>query len=274
MNTQLPEILKQLQTPTSSTLPTLFIGHGSPMHAIEDTEISRAWRAIGEALPRGTIKAILCISAHWMTRGATHVLTATQPRTIHDFGGFPRALFEQQYPANGAPEFAQRVRELAPEVVADDAWGFDHGTWAFLVHMFPNADVPVFQLSVDLRKSAHEHFALAQKLAVLREEGVLIIGSGNVVHNLPAVNWQANAPAYDWAEQFDATIADAIVRGDFQTVVDFANIPHANLAHPTTEHFIPLLYVLGVAKASDKVAFFNDCLELGSMSMRSVVCFQ
>ena len=272
MNTQLHEILKQLQSTTSSTLPTLFIGHGSPMHAVEDTEISRAWRAIGAALPRP--KAILCVSAHWMTQGATHVLTNVQPRTIHDFGGFPRQLFEQQYPAQGAPEFAQRVRELAPEVLADDTWGLDHGAWAFLLHMYPEADMPVFQLSVDVRKSPAEHFALAQKLAVLRNEGVLIIGSGNVVHNLPAVRWQDNAPAYDWAVAFDATVADAIVRRDVATVVNFSQIADVNLAHPTTEHLIPLLYVLGVwDTAREQVGFFNEVLELSSMSMRSMVFY-
>ncbi len=253
-------------------MPALFVGHGSPMHAIEDTEISRAWHAIGAALPRP--KAILCISAHWMTRGVTKVLSAAQPATIHDFGGFPPKLFEQQYPAAGSPDFAQRVVELVPEVVLDEAWGFDHGTWAFLLHMYPNADVPVFQLSVDLRKSAAEHFELGQKLAQLRDEGVLIVGSGNVVHNLSTVKWEPNAQPYDWTVQFDAQITDAVTRGDVAAVVDFERMAYCALAHPSTEHFIPLLYVLAVwHKERESVGFFNEALELGSMSMRSMVFY-
>jgi 4,5-DOPA dioxygenase extradiol len=249
-------------------MPALFVGHGSPMNAILDNEYSREWRHVGETLP--VPKAILCVSAHWMTRGATLVHIGRNPKTIHDFGGFPPELFAQQYNAPGAPDFAQATIDLLEESHAhgDERWGLDHGAWSVLIQMFPKADIPVYQLSLDLSKGLADHFKLAQELAALREKGVLIIGSGNVVHNLRALSMDGRTP--DWSAEFDRYMADAIASKDTGKVLDIASLGRiTQLAHPSIEHFLPILYPLAVMGDGEKVSFFNEGFDLGSISMRS-----
>jgi 4,5-DOPA dioxygenase extradiol len=255
--------------PATPRLPTLFVGHGSPMNAIEDNVYSRGWRRVGEALPRP--RTILVVSAHWMTQGVSLVNVADRPETIHDFGGFPRPLYEVEYPAPGAPDVAKATIDVAgtDRIGTDDHWGLDHGAWSVLVHMFPKADIPTFQLSLDLTKSPAEHFALASELKALRQRGVLIIASGNLVHNLRAVAWD-NGPPADWAVEFDTLMAKAIGEGDYQSVVDADKLGRlTRLAHPTPDHFLPVLYPLAVADKADQLTFFNEGIDLGTISMRS-----
>jgi 4,5-DOPA dioxygenase extradiol len=249
-------------------MPALFVGHGNPMNAITDNAYSRTWRRMGEELP--VPKAILCVSAHWMTRGATLVHIGRNPKTIHDFGGFPPELFAQQYRAPGAPDFAQATIDLLEESHAqgDDRWGLDHGAWSVLIQMFPKADIPVYQLSLDLSKGLADHFRLAAELKALREKGVLIIGSGNVVHNLRALSMDGRTP--DWSAEFDTYMADAIANRDIGKVLDITSLGRiAQLAHPSIEHFLPILYPLAVMGDEEKVSFFNEGFDLGSISMRS-----
>jgi 4,5-DOPA dioxygenase extradiol len=256
--------------PNTPRMPALFVGHGSPMNAILDNQYSRSWRQMGEELP--TPKAILCVSAHWMTRGATLVHIGTNPKTIHDFGGFPPELFAQQYNAPGAPDFAQATIDLLEESHAhsDERWGLDHGAWSVLIQMFPKADIPVYQLSLDLSKGLADHFRLAQELKALREKGVLIICSGNVVHNLRALSFDGQK--FDWAVEFDQYMADAIGSKDMGKVLDAGSLGRtAAMAHPTIEHFLPILYPLAVMDEQEKVSFFNDTIDMGSISMRSFV---
>lgn len=250
-------------------MPTLFVGHGNPMNAIEDNEYSRTWRTIGDSLP--IPHAILVVSAHWMTRGTTLVNVKNKPQTIHDFGGFPRKLFEQQYPAPGAPDFAEATIDLVRNhhLEADEEWGLDHGAWSVLIKMFPKAEIPVYQLSLDLTKSLTQHFELAQELAALREKGVMIIGSGNIVHNLMAMN--PGGVAYDWAENFDQHIASRLEARDFKALTEIGALGQlTRLAHPSAEHYLPLLYVAGVAQ-DEPLQFFNTSFDLGSISMRSFI---
>jgi 4,5-DOPA dioxygenase extradiol len=249
-------------------MPALFVGHGNPMNAIEDNAYSRAWRAMGETLP--TPRAILCVSAHWMTRGTTLVHIGERPKTIHDFGGFPSELYQQQYPAPGAPDIAEATIELvrSSHLETDAEWGLDHGAWSVLMHIFPKANIPVFQLSLDLNKNPEAHLELARELKPLREKGVLVIGSGNLVHNLMAL--APGAPAFDWAEIFDADMAKRIEAGDASGVAAALGSGRiARLAHPSPEHFLPVLFPLGVADAKDKLSFFNASFDMGSISMRS-----
>ena len=256
--------------PTSPRMPTLFIGHGNPMNAIEDNAYARSWKTLGEELPTPT--AILCVSAHWMTRGSTLVHIGSRPKTIHDFGGFPAELFAQQYQAPGAPEVAQAAIEIvrSTHLHPDTEWGLDHGAWSVLIRMFPKADIPVFQLSLDLTKPPPAHFDLARELKPLREKGVLIIGSGNLVHNLRAL--APGAPVYDWAEDFDSKMTGAIEDRDFQRVVQAGSLGRvAQLAHPTLEHFLPILFSVGVADPKDELRFFNTSFDKASISMRSFV---
>jgi len=256
--------------PATPRMPTLFVGHGSPMNAISDNAYSRSWHQLGEELP--TPKAILCVSAHWMTRGTTLVHVGSRPKTIHDFGGFPQELFDQQYPAPGAPEVAQATIDLvrSSHLKGDTEWGLDHGAWSVLIKMFPKANIPVFQLSLDLGKPPSEHFALAQELKPLREKGVLIVGSGNIVHNLQALH--RGGEPYDWAEDFDARAAQAISQRDFGALAKpFSLARTLPLAHPTLEHYLPVLFPLGVADDKDKLGFFNASIDMGSISMRSFV---
>lgn len=255
--------------PTAPRMPAIFVGHGSPMNALEDNRYTRAWEDFGRLLPRP--RAILAVSAHWTTRG-TAVTAAKAPATIHDFGGFPQALFDIRYPAPGDPALASRVVELlSPLPVAmDQQWGLDHGTWSVLVKTYPQADIPIVQLSIDLEKPPAYHFALGQQLQALRDEGVLIIGSGNVVHNLRRLD--RGTAGHDWAVRFNGAMRKALLEGDLQAVVDYQALGQdAALSVPTPEHFLPLLYVLGSKTAEDTLEIPVDGMEMGAISMLSVL---
>jgi 4,5-DOPA dioxygenase extradiol len=266
----------ELKLQPSPRMPVLFLGHGSPMNAIEDNEYRRAWQALGaefgRSLPRPQM--ILCISAHWLTHG-WWMTGMQQPKTIHDFGGFPRELFAQQYPAPGAPE---AVREISgafnePPVGIDDSWGLDHGAWSVLKPMFPQADIPVVQLSMDYARPPEEHYALAQQLKALRDRGVLIVGSGNIVHNLRAMRRDAaNDQAYDWTLEFDAHTAQRVKKGELKALTEFQQLGQlAQLAHPTYDHYLPLLYAAGAADGNEPVRFFSEGYQGASIAMRSIV---
>jgi 4,5-DOPA dioxygenase extradiol len=251
-----------------SKMPVLFIGHGSPMNAIEDNEFSDAWIEAGKSLPRP--KAILAVSAHWETQG-TKVTAMEKPRTIYDFYGFPQKLYEVQYPAPGAPDLAQTVRKAIKmtEVQPDLTWGLDHGTWSVLHRMFPKADVPVVQISLDRSKNPQYHYQLGQQLRELREEGVLIIGSGNIVHNLRTVVFED--VAYDWALEFDREVQARILDDDHAPLIHYEKLgASAALSINSGEHYLPLLYTLGLKEAGEPVSFFADKVWGGSISMRSV----
>lgn len=250
-------------------MPVMFAGHGSPMNAIEDNEYSRAWEKLGKALSKP--KAILCVSAHWESRG-TLVTGMAQPKTIHDFGGFPRELYECQYPAPGSPPLAQLTQATVKQtsVRLDETWGLDHGTWSVLCRMFPQADIPVVQLSLDRTQPPEFHYALGQELRALRHKGVLIVGSGNIVHNLGMIVWEGGT--YDWAVEFDETIKRLILSGDHDSITHYQKLGQAaRLSIPTNEHYLPLLYILSLQDTQDQVQFFNDKLDMGSLSMRSVL---
>jgi len=255
-------------------MPAVFFGHGSPMVAIEANDTSRAWAALAAALPLP--KAILSISAHWVTN-ATAVTAMARPRTIHDFGAsFPKALFDKQYPAPGDPALAARVAQLlAPTPVALDQsqWGLDHGTWSVLTHAYPAADVPVVQLGLDVNLTPAQRFEIGQRLRPLRDEGVLILGTGNIVHNLPAMDWgNAACPPFDWALRFNKAMKQAVSENAPQGAIDFQALGRdAELAAPTPEHFWPFLYILGAREAGDTARIFNDRIEHGSLAMTSVI---
>ena len=269
--------LDALPLAKSARMPVLFLGHGSPMNAIEDNEYRRSWQALGAEFgtryPRPQL--ILCISAHWITRG-WWLTGMDRPKTIHDFGGFPQALFDQQYPAPGAPAAALAISRgiAAPPVGLDkEEWGYDHGTWSVLKPMFPQADIPVIQLSMDYSRAPAEHYALDQQLKVLRERGVLVVGSGNIVHNLRLTRRGASSiQAYDWAIEFDKVVAGQLQQGQLQALSGFQSMGTvAQMAHPTWDHFLPLLHAAGAADAKDPVRFFNANYQSASISMRSVV---
>jgi 4,5-DOPA dioxygenase extradiol len=252
-------------------LPALFIGHGNPLNALQANDWTRAWNALGSALPRP--RAVLSISAHWYVAG-TAVTAMPAPRTIHDFGGFPRELYEVRYPAPGDPSLARRVRELLGPlaVPADESWGLDHGTWSVLRHVFPDADVPVVQLSIDETRPPTFHYELGAKLRPLREEGILIVGSGDVVHNLHAYAWGRHPQEpYDWALRFERQVRQALTAGDHATLVGYERLgADALLAVPTPEHFLPLLYVLGASVLGEPVTFPVEGMDGGSVSMLAV----
>jgi 4,5-DOPA dioxygenase extradiol len=255
----------------SQRMPAIFFGHGNPMNAIASNAWTEAWSAIGRSLPRP--RAILCVSAHWYLSGSA-VTAIRQPRTIHDFGGFPRPLFEVQYPAPGSPELAQRVAELlAPVPVAQDlSWGLDHGTWSVLVHVFPEADIPVVQLSINESKPANWHYAIARDLAPLRDEGILIMGSGNLVHNLHTYAWGSHeVEPLDWALRFEELARTAMADGEFSTLVGYESLGRdAMLSAPTPDHYLPLLYVLAQRQADEPVTFPVEGFDGGSISMLAV----
>jgi len=255
----------------TTRMPTLFVGHGNPMNAVQDSVWSRAWSGLGRQLPRPRV--VLSISAHWYLPG-TAATAMAHPRTIHDFGGFPRELFEVQYPAPGDAALVQRLRELlAPMPVrADVSWGLDHGTWSVLRHIFPDADVPVVQLSIDETQASDFHHKLGERLAPLRDEGVLIFGSGNIVHNLHASAWGRHpAQPFDWAVRFETAVRDLVLQRDYRPLVDYTSFgPDAELSVPTPEHYLPLLYVLGASAKDDAVSFPADGMDGGSISMLSV----
>jgi 4,5-DOPA dioxygenase extradiol len=247
-----------------SRLPAVFFGHGSPMNALETNEFSAAWAAIGRAVPAP--RAVLAISAHWYVR-STAVTAMAQPETIHDFGGFPPELYAVQYPAPGAPAVAQRVAELlAPTpVTLDSSWGLDHGTWSVLVHAYPAANVPVVQLSIDGTQPPTYHYELARRLRPLRDEGVLIVGSGNVVHNLARLRWDQDGPPHDaWAVHFNSYVRDALARGDHEALVHYERAGEsAKLAVPMPDHYLPLLYVAAQQHEAETVRFAVDRLMMG-----------
>jgi 4,5-DOPA dioxygenase extradiol len=255
----------------NSRQPTIFFGHGNPMNALHDNEWSRGWAAIGQRVSKPS--AVLSVSAHWYLP-ATALTAMAMPRTIHDFGGFPRELFEVQYPAPGDLGLVRRVRELLNplEVSADLSWGLDHGTWSVLRHVFPRADVPVVQLSIDESKSPAFHYELGRLLRPLRDEGILVIGSGDIVHNLHTYAWgRRPAEPFDWALRFEGRARELVLRGDHQPLVKYESLgPDAELSVPTPEHYLPLLYVLGASDEGDAVTFPVEGMDGGSISMLSV----
>lgn len=254
-------------------MPVLFLGHGNPMNAIEDNEFVQGWRRIGKTLPRPN--AILCISAHWETRG-TYVTAMEKPRTIHDFGGFPQKLFEVDYPAPGSPELAKETQRLIrkTEVQLDEQWGLDHGAWSVIMHLFPKADVPVIEMSLDRFQPAKYHYELARDLAPLRRKGVLIIGSGNMVHNLRMVAWDqfhVDNYSYDWALEASSKMKQYLVEGKHHNLINFKSEGKAfDLAIPTPEHYLPLLYTLALKEDHEPLSLFNDKAVAGSLTMTSV----
>ncbi len=257
-----------MNTSLSSRMPALFIGHGSPMNAIEDNPFSRAWAELGQHLPRP--EAILCVSAHWQTQGV-RVTAMPKPRTIYDFYGFPQTLYQQSYPAPGSPELATWIQDTLPDfnVQLDDQWGLDHGAWSVLLRMFPQADIPVVQLSLDATKPPAFHYALGKALRPLRQRDVLILSSGNMVHNLRIMCWEEKA--YDWALHFDALLEERILAGDHEALIDYPSLdPAARLAIPTNEHYLPLLYTLGLQEPGDEIHFFSSQVTMCSISMRGV----
>lgn len=274
--------LASLQSlPKTARMPVLFVGHGSPMNAIEDNAFRRSWQALGREFgakyPMPHL--VLCISAHWLTEG-WYLTGQAQPRTIHDFGGFPQELFAQQFPAPGAPAAAAEIaRNMLqppsgkPVGVDGVEWGFDHGTWSILKPMFPQAQVPVIQLSMDYGRPPAEHFAMGRQLAALRERGVLIVGSGNIVHNLRATQRSAAAnQAYDWAIEFDRTIGGHLQSGNLAALPEFQKLGTvAQMAHPTYDHYLPLLYAAGAVGPKETPKFFNESFQAASISMRSAV---
>ncbi len=251
-----------------SRMPALFLAHGNPMNALADNAFTRSLSRLAEQLPRPD--AILVVSAHWLTRG-TRVLTAPTPRTIHDFGGFPEELYQVQYPAPGAPVHAEAVRTLIPEAVPDSTWGLDHASWAVLRHMWPAADVPVFELSVDIPAHPTVHWKLGRRLAPLRDRGVLVVGSGNIVHSFAGVSWEPDPRPHPWAEEFDVWVADALERRDADALVEYEAAGRiARLAVPTNDHYLPLLYPAAMSFPEDDVTFPFTGIEMASMSMRCV----
>ena len=249
----------------------MFLGHGNPMNALQTNDWTRGWAALGSTLPRP--RAVLAISAHWYITG-TAVTAMDSPRTIHDFGGFPRELFAVRYPAPGDAALAARVQQLlAPlPVSADSTWGLDHGTWSVLCHLFPQADVPVVQLSIDETQPPSFHYALGVRLQPLRSEGILLLGSGDIVHNLHAYAWGRHPQApYDWALRFEGQVREALTRGDHAPLIDYATVGRdALLAVPTPEHYLPLLYVMGASLPGEAVSFPVEGMDGGSVSMLAV----
>jgi 4,5-DOPA dioxygenase extradiol len=255
----------------SSKMPVLFVGHGSPMNAIEDNEFSNEWKKVGNSIPKP--EYILCVSAHWETPGS-YVTAMENPPTIHDFGGFPKELYEVEYPAPGSPELARRtVNNIKKtEVKPDKKWGLDHGTWSILKHMYPDADVPVIQLSLDYGKTPQYHYELAKELAFLRKKGVLIIGSGNMVHNLRIIDWRNANGGHDWAVEANSKFKNLILNNEHMQLIEYNKLgKEIELAVPTPEHFLPLLYALALKEENENVTFFNDKTVLGSLSMTSVI---
>ena len=260
-----------------SRMPVLFIGHGSPMNAIENNEFSEGWREMAEMLPKP--KAILCISAHWETWGSL-VTGMEHPRTIHDFGGFPKELFEATYPAPGSPWLADEVRKIAQSqpIGLDRDWGLDHGCWSVLKQMYPKADIPVVQFSLDYTKNPHQHYAIARELEPLRDQGILILGSGNIVHNLRRVVFRGSLGdfnqsfALDWAQEASDLFKKLIDENNHQALMDYADLgPSVQLAVPTPEHYLPLLYTLAAKSDNDTITYFNDKPVAGSLTMTSLL---
>lgn len=285
-----PSVIEMLQP--SLKMPVIFVGHGSPMNAIEDNEFRQAWQRVGGYFGEGarwpTPQLILCVSAHWLTSGWG--LTAMpHPPTIHDFGGFPPELHAQQYPAPGSPEFATQISKIIKQpfkglggkgegedlFLDHEEWGFDHGTWSVLKPMFPSAKIPVIQMSIDYSASMQDHFDLGRQLTKLRELGVLILGSGNTVHNLRSmIRTAPSSEAFDWNKAFDDWVAKCINEGDLKRLMEFQSLGEiAKLAHPSFEHYLPILYAAGAAREDDKVEYFSDNYQAKSVAMRSVIWY-
>lgn len=262
------------QFPNTERMPVLFLGHGNPMNAIEENEFVDGFRTIAKSLPKPN--AILCISAHWFTNG-TKVTAMEMPKTIHDFGGFPDELFKVQYPAHGSPVLAKETKELLKPIAVelDEKWGLDHGAWSVIKHLYPKADIPVIQLSIDYTMPASSHFELAKKLSVLRHKGILIIGSGNIIHNLGLVDFKNLNKinyGYDWAIEAREKINNWLIIGDIHSIIDYEKQGSAiQLAIPTPEHYLPLIYSLGLKEKSESIKLFNDKLLAGSLSMTSLI---
>lgn len=260
--------------PQGERMPALFLGHGSPMNAIEDNEFVQGFRKLRDKLP--TPRAIICISAHWETN-TPQVTAMEQPETIHDFGGFPKALYQVEYPAPGSPSLAAETIAIAPEysITADHQWGLDHGAWSVIKHLYPEANIPVIQLSLGRNLSPEKHFELAGQLKKLRNKGILIIGSGNMVHNLGLISWQhinTDNFAYDWTMEAAAKMKEYILQENFQALIHFRNQGEAfNLAIPTPEHYLPLLYAIGLKSKNEHIELFNDKAVAGSLMMTSVM---
>lgn len=256
--------------PITPRMPVLFMGHGNPMNAIEKNRYSTAWAELGARLPRPN--AVLCVSAHWLTEG-TFVHVAERPRIIYDFWGFPEELYNVQYPCLGAPISARDTQVLVKSALVreDTEWGLDHGTWVVMRHLFPKADAPVFQLSIDISRPHAAHYALAQELAALREKGVLIVGSGNIVHNLGRIRFESDAKPFDWAIEFDELVKDCILSSNDDSLVRYDRLRASSLAVPTPDHYWPLLYALGARDARGQVTFPIDGIAHGSVSMRAVM---
>ncbi|MHA3963876.1 MAG: 4,5-DOPA-extradiol-dioxygenase [Candidatus Thorarchaeota archaeon SMTZ1-45] len=251
----------------SNLMPTLFIGHGSPMNTIEENEFTKGWREIASKVPHPD--AILCVSAHWYTSNSM-IGAMKQPRTIHDFYGFPPELYQQQYPAPGAPNLAKTISKRLEDysINLDQSWGLDHGTWSVLKQMYPDANIPTLQLSIDYTKPPRFHFKLGQQLDFLRNQGVLIIGSGNLVHNLAAVNWYNQNSQYYWAQEFEEKILDSLSSDNIAVFIDFENMKDiGKKAHPSLDHYLPLVYAKGAAKESGNIELFNRRIIMGSISM-------
>jgi len=254
----------------SDKMPVLFVGHGSPMNAIEQNVFTEGWQAVGREI--SSPAAILCISAHWETKG-TFVTAMEKPPTIHDFGGFPKALFDVQYPAPGSPEMAKETRYMVKKtsIGLDDTWGLDHGAWSVIKVLYPKANIPVFQMSIDYSRDAGYHYDLAKELASLREKGVLIIGSGNMVHNLRILDWNKPDGGFDWAEEANTKFKKLITSNEHHQLINYHKLGReVELAVPTPEHYLPLLYALALRTENEEVSFFNDKTVMGSISMTSV----
>lgn len=266
------DILLNTLSETALKMPVLFVGHGSPMNAIEENEFTLYWKKLASEIEKP--KAVLCISAHWLTRG-TFVTAMNHPKTIHDFGGFPQALFDVNYPAPGNPELAEETAKLitSTSVGLDHEWGLDHGTWSIVKNMYPNAEIPVLQLSIDYSQPAQYHYDLAKQLGALRKKGVLIIGSGNMVHNLGMVAWDKlnESFGFDWAIEMNSIFKKKIEENDHTALIQYEKLSSAaKLAVPTPDHYYPLIYTLGLKEEKDSISFFNDKPVAGSLTMTSV----
>jgi 4,5-DOPA dioxygenase extradiol len=261
---------KMDHNPKPLKMPVLFIGHGSPMNAIEENQYTQAWKILSAKLPKPN--AILSISAHWLTEG-TLVHESNNPKTIHDFWGFPEALYQIRYPCPGAPELAKEVKSLVKrmQIASDTEWGIDHGTWVPLRYLFPKADVPIFQLSIDISKSTQFHYNLGKELAPLRKQGVLIIGSGNIVHNLGQMQYERDAKSFDWATEFDKLTENLIIKGKHESLISYELLgKSAMISVPTPDHYWPLLYPLGLIEKDDRIDFPVTGIAHGSVSMRAI----
>ena len=262
---------KLSQSKSTPPMPVLFVGHGNPMNAIEENSFVESWRNIAKTIPIPS--AILCISAHWETNG-TLVTAMEMPKTIHDFGGFPQALFDVQYPAPGNPELAQTTKELitSTNVGLDNQWGLDHGTWSVLKHFYPQANIPIVQLSLNNKLTPQEHYNLGKEITSLRNRGVLIVASGNMVHNLGTIDWRNPNSGYDWAVEANSKFIELIEKQDHSSLINYKKLGKAvQMSIPTPEHFLPLLYILAQQQPNETVEFFNNQTIMGSLSMTSVM---